>query len=118
VLKEEAAEVFYHDVPEPLVKQYARELGKQPMATFTTPVVHAGWKSVPSTYVYTTIDRSLPLGYQQFMARRAKEAAGREGGNVVPFEGEFGEVSLESGHTPFLSMTEKLGGVLIRAAEA
>lgn len=110
-------DIFYHDVPESLASQYARVLGKQPMATFTTPVAHAGWRSVPSTYIYTTQDRSLPLAYQQFMAKRAKELASQDGGSVKPFEGEIGEVSLPSGHTPFLSMTEKMGEILIRAAE-
>jgi hypothetical protein len=96
---------------------YTSLLGKQPMATSTTPVVYAGWRSVPSTYVYTTQDRPLPLHFQQFMAKRAREAAGQDGSSVRPFEGEMGEVTVDSGHTPFLSMTEKMGDILIRAAE-
>ena len=110
-------DVFYHDVPKPLASQYARVLGKQPTVTFNTPVVHAGWRSVPSTYIYTTQDRSLPLGYQQFIAKRAKEVASQDGASVKPFDGDIGEVALDSGHTPFLSMTEKMGEILIKAAE-
>lgn len=117
VLKEEATDVLYHDLPEALISTYARLLGKQPTATFNTPVAHAGWRSVPSTYVYTTQDRSLPLAYQRFMAKRAKEVAGKEGSSVKPFDGEIGEVSVDSGHTPFLSMTDKMGDILIRAAD-
>jgi hypothetical protein len=116
VLNERAADVFYHDVPKTLISQYAPLLGKQPTATFGTPVVHAGWRSVPSTYVYTTQDRPLPLPYQQFMAKRAQEVAGQDGG-VKPFEGGLGEISLDAGHTPFLSMTEKVGEILVRLAE-
>jgi hypothetical protein len=84
------------------------------MATFGTPVVYAGWRSVPSTYVYTRQDRPLPLLFQEFMAKRAQ---GQEG-DVRPFGGEMGEVYLDSGHTPFLSMTEEIGDILIRAAES
>ncbi len=117
MLNEQAADVFYHDVPEPLVAQYAGLLGKQPVATFSTPVVHAGWRSVPSTFVYTAQDRPLPPPYQQFMVKRAQQVAGQDaGGRVRPFEGELGEVHVDSGHTPFLSMTETIGGILIKAA--
>ncbi len=114
-LNERAPETFYHDVPEPLFSQYTHLLGKQPAATFATPVVYAGWRSVPSTYVYTTQDRPLPLPTQQFMVKRV-QVAGQDGG-VRPFQGAMGELSLDSGHTPFLSMTEKIGDILIRAAE-
>ena len=50
------------------------------------------------------------------MVKRAQETA-RQDGSVMPFEGEIGELYLDSGHTPFLSVTQKLGEVLIRAAE-
>lgn len=117
LLNEKAADIFYHDVSEPLFLQYACLLGKQPTATFTTPVVHAGWRSVPSTYVYTVQDRQLPLAYQQFMVKRAQEVAGQDGNALRPFEGEIGELYVDSGHTPFLSMTEKMGDILIRTAQ-
>jgi len=116
-LNKNAADIFYHDVPEPLFSQYARLLGKQPAATFATPVVHAGWRSVPSTYVYTRQDRPLPLLYQEFMAKRAQRVASQDRGLRL-FEGEMGEVYIDSGHTPFLSMTEEMGNILIRAAES
>jgi pimeloyl-ACP methyl ester carboxylesterase len=109
--------VFYHDVPEPMFSQYAALLGKHPMSTFSTPVVHAGWRSVPSTYVYTRQDRPLPLLFQEFMAKRTQRV-GSEGGGLRPFDGEMGEVYVDSGHTPFLSNTEEMGDILIRAAES
>jgi hypothetical protein len=115
-VNELAADVFYHDVSGTLAVEYGRLLGKQPAATFSTPVAHAGWRSIPSTYVYTTEDRSLPLVYQRYMAKRAQEVAGHEG-KVQPFEGDMGEIDIPSGHTPFLSMTDKMGEILIRAAE-
>jgi len=119
-LNPRATKTFYHDVPDHLVSQYAPLLGKQPAATFTTPVAHAGWRAaaVPSTYVYTRQDRPLPLPYQQFMVRRAQEeaAAGRDGG-VRPFGGAMGEVYVDAGHTPFLSATREMGDILVRAAE-
>jgi pimeloyl-ACP methyl ester carboxylesterase len=101
-----------------MFSQYAALLGKHPMATFTTPVVHAGWRSVPSTYVYTRQDRPLPLLFQEFMAKRAKRVASEDGGDVRPFNGEMGEAYIDCGHTPFLSNTEEMGDILIRAAES
>jgi hypothetical protein len=58
----------------------------------------------------------MPLEYQQFMAKRAQEVVGQDG-SLRPFEGEIGEMYLDYGHTPFLSMTEKMGEILIRVAE-
>ncbi|KAK3896992.1 hypothetical protein C8A05DRAFT_48207 [Staphylotrichum tortipilum] len=115
-LNDLAVDTFYHDVPEPLVSQYAPLLGKQPAATFATPVGYAGWRRVPSTFVYTTHDRPLPLVYQQFIGRRAQEVANQHG-CVRPFEGAMGEVYMDSGHTPFLSRMQEMGDILIRAAE-
>jgi hypothetical protein len=102
-------------VPEPLRSKYTQVLGKQPIATFNTSVVYAGWRSVPSTYVFTTLDRALEPVYQHFMVERAVKQGGKHA--VTPFGGEMGQLYVESGHTPFLSMPQKIGEILVRAAE-
>ncbi|KAJ9151765.1 hypothetical protein NKR23_g2924 [Pleurostoma richardsiae] len=114
--KDLSPESFYHDVPEAERAKYGAMLGKHPISCFRTAVTMPGWGEVPSTYIYTTLDRALPLVYQKFMVKKVKDAA--KEGDTRPFEGELGEFTLESGHSPFLSQIEGLGSILIATTEA
>ena len=67
----------------------------QPFATLTQPANGAPWKSVPSTYVVCTDDRSIHPGHQTYMSARCSTV-----------------VTLDTDHSPFLSMTTETAGVI------
>lgn len=74
---------------------------------------------IPSTAVYATKDKPIPLKYAEFMVKRAQGEEAREGG-VRAFVGELAEVYMDCGHCAILLVDEKvkeLGKILVAAAE-
>lgn len=116
-----AADIFYHDVPEPERSRYVAMLGKHPLAANTSTIEHVGYEHAPSTYVYTTLDRPLDLRHQKFMVERVRSwvaeriAAGEA--LAEPFSGELGEFSIETGHSAMIVRPVELAGILGRIAE-
>lgn len=64
-----------------------------------TPISNVGYEHVPATYLYCQEDQALPLAVQHMMV----EKFGGEG---------FRTESCVSGHSPFLSVKEKVREVL------
>ncbi|SPO03729.1 uncharacterized protein DNG_06412 [Cephalotrichum gorgonifer] len=118
VLTDGSDEIFYHDVAEPHRSEYTAILGKEPFAAFGTPPSYLGWEKIPSSYVYTKLDRALLYHIQEFMVKRVQDVAAESGkASVKPFSGPFGLFSLESGHSPMLSKTAEMAGILSQIAE-
>ena len=121
VLMDSAADVFYHDVPEPARSRCIAMLGKHPLDANLTPVKHIGYDHVPSTYIMTTLDRAIVHDYQKWaierLQSRAHERVAAGETVTVPFTGPLGEFSIESGHSPMVAKPEELAGILGRIAE-
>ena len=70
-------------------------LSPQPMATFGQPASGAPWKTLPSTYVVCEQDQAVHPNHQRIMAER------------------FGAVhSLNTDHSPFVSMTVETAAII------
>ena len=70
--------------------------------TFLTSLIYPGWKFVPHVYLFTKLDATLPHDFQIAIVENA-------GGN---FETE----TLNSGHSPFLSVPNEVVSAIRRAA--
>ncbi|MFI9719791.1 alpha/beta hydrolase [Streptomyces sp. NPDC052396] len=88
-------ESFYSDVPEEEAERAVRRLTRQSLRSFCEPVTAAGWRDVPSTYVLCDRDRAFAPQDQERLAARAQSVH-----------------RLPSGHSPFLSMPERLADLL------
>jgi homoserine acetyltransferase len=75
-------------------KQY---MSYQAAEFFTLPITHATWKDVPCSWIYTELDEIIPVDIQKKCVLEAKQS----GTNIRTF-------SLQSGHSPFLSMPDKV----------
>ncbi|SPN99986.1 uncharacterized protein DNG_02838 [Cephalotrichum gorgonifer] len=123
VLNDKAEEAIFHDVPEPDRSTYAALAGKEPIGTNTAPVTHTAWEHIPSSYVYTTLDRIIQFQDQEFMVERARAHSQPcfpgKGGKPPrkPFSGPLGLFTLEAGHMPMLSKIPELAGILGQLAE-
>lgn len=62
-------------------------------------------EQIPTTYVYTELDRTIPVALQ-----RAIFTARRDAGIAID------EVSLQAGHSPSLSVPDKLAEVVLQYA--
>ena len=89
------AEVFYADVDDGVASTSADRLGHQSIASFSAELTAAAWREVASTYVLCEQDRAIPPPAQEAMAQRT--------GTVH---------RLDSSHSPFLSMPERLAGII------
>jgi pimeloyl-ACP methyl ester carboxylesterase len=88
-------DTFYGDLPATEAQLWADRLLLHSAAAVSTPVSAAAWRDMPSTYVVTTEDHSIPPGLQRRMAAQADV-----------------QLELHSGHSPFLSQPQLVAGLL------
>ncbi|MGW5425477.1 alpha/beta hydrolase [Streptomyces sp. NPDC003943] len=98
-VRENPEVTLYHDVPEDKRAAALARLLPQTVLSFAEPVSRAGWKTSPTSYVMCDDDRSLPPSYQEPFAERTGAT-----------------YHLPSGHTPLLSMPDKLADLLEQIA--
>lgn len=99
--------VFYHDVPDAkLAEEAAKHLYPIAYSSFCETTQHTPWETFPCTYIFTTEDRAIPFEMQQAMlaAMSVEERANWE------------TVTVEGGHSPFLSKPEECAQVLRKIA--
>ncbi len=92
---------FYPDCDATLARWAEGLLRPQSQRVTVPTVTAAAWRSIPTTYVLLTEDRVVPPDLQRQFAAQAQ--------SVVEFT---------SSHSPFLSRTEDLAGLLIQLADA
>ncbi|MFB8139009.1 alpha/beta hydrolase [Streptomyces parvus] len=90
-----AADVLYHDCPEPLAARAVGLLRPQAPGCGRGVPSHHSWKDTPSTYVVCGQDRAIAPALQRTMASRCTEV--RE---------------WDTGHSPFVGQPELLVGFL------
>jgi pimeloyl-ACP methyl ester carboxylesterase len=81
------------------------QLGPQPPASLFQPVTGEPWRTVPTTYVVCEEDRAIPESHQRHMAAHCLAS----GGEVV---------SMDTDHSPFLSMPDATAALLERVARS
>jgi hypothetical protein len=94
-VRENPAVTLYNDVPKGPRDAALARLLPQSTLSFAEPVQRAGWKTLPSSYIVCDEDQSLPPSYQEPFAERTGAT-----------------YHLPSGHTPMLSMPDKLVDLL------
>ncbi len=90
-----ARELFYGDTDERTAAGLIARLRPMPLEPMVQKSEPA-WKSIPSTYVVCTNDRTLPPAAQRWMARRADEI-----------------VEIDSDHSPFVTRPTLLADALV-----
>ncbi|EME38297.1 hypothetical protein DOTSEDRAFT_48565 [Dothistroma septosporum NZE10] len=98
---------FYHDVEPALAKEAHDRLVRQATSIFHTPTKYQGWELFPTTYIFCTDDRALPLRIQKgFFDKMTEEQV-----NGWRFE------TIQSSHSPYLSKPTELAKLLAQIAE-
>ncbi|MFJ8312953.1 MULTISPECIES: alpha/beta fold hydrolase [unclassified Streptomyces] len=88
-------ESFYSELPEREAERAVRCLTPQDLRSLSEPVTAAGWREVPSAYALCENDRAFAPQLQERLAIRADSVR-----------------RLPSGHSPFLSMPDRLADLL------
>ncbi|MEU6219995.1 alpha/beta hydrolase [Streptomyces sp. NPDC047022] len=87
--------LFYSDCDSAAAADAESRLVSQSAASFGQEISATAWRTIPSTYIVTTDDRSVPTPGQRTMSRRTRE--------VVDFPG---------GHSPMISQPKRLADLL------
>ncbi|MEE6259370.1 alpha/beta hydrolase [Plantactinospora sonchi] len=80
-LPENPGLALYHDVPEDVATQAVADLVEQSLLSFTGTVTRAAWHDIPSTYIVSEDDRSIPTALQEVMAAHATTTRRWAGGH-------------------------------------
>jgi pimeloyl-ACP methyl ester carboxylesterase len=92
-------QALYGSISEAEATAAIRRLDAQPVATMTQPVSSPRSPSIPSTYVCCTGDNAVDISHQRVMAARCSA-----------------NISLDSDHSPFLSMPSAVADILTQIA--
>jgi hypothetical protein len=101
---------FYHDVEPSLAESAVAALLPHALEAFTTATRHDGSAEFPVTYVVCNDDRALSIKAQRKFVEVCRSIEGRKGGR-----GAVEVVTLESGHSPMLSMPGECARVIIES---
>lgn len=91
---------LYADVPGPVAERAVADLVEQRIQPWVDRITEAAWHTIPSTYILTEQDASLPVALQERMSARTKEVR-----------------RIASSHSPFLSRPAKLAALLDEITE-
>ncbi|KAF2168141.1 hypothetical protein M409DRAFT_65650 [Zasmidium cellare ATCC 36951] len=104
-LPDDPTKLFYNDLPAEDAAYWTARI--QPMAVPRGPLVfYEAWRHVPMSYLACTEDQGMPFAQQEAMTKAARA----EGGTVHVTQ-------VKSGHSPFLSVPDKMVEWVQKVAE-
>lgn len=100
IAKEGVAEIFAADAPQQVQEYIAATIKAEPLLPLATPVqlTETNFGSIRKVYIHTENDHAISYPAQQYMVKNNKVAT---------------VYTLQSSHTPFISMPDKLAAILI-----
>ena len=100
IAKEGAADIFAADAPQQAQDYIAANIKAEPLAPLATPVhlTDENFGSIRKVYIHTANDHAISYPAQQYMVKNSKVAK---------------VYTLQSSHTPFISMPDKLADILV-----
>lgn len=100
IAKEGVAEIFAADAPQQVQEYIAATIKAEPLLPLATPVqlTEKNFGSIRKVYIHTENDHAISYPAQQYMVKNNKVAT---------------VYTLQSSHTPFISMPDKLAAILI-----
>lgn len=103
---EGAIQFLYHDVSHDTALSTIAGMRCQSQAPLRHKTDFEAWRFAPNTYIHCTADRAFPLVLQENQVTKMREA----GSSVET-------IRLDSGHSPFLSMPDRLAAEIVTAVE-
>jgi len=100
IAKDAIADIFAADAPEQVQQYLASHIKAEPLAPLATPVslTDKNFGSIKKVYIHTVNDNAISYPAQQYMVKNSKVDK---------------VYTLQSSHTPFIAMPDKLAAILI-----
>lgn len=104
IAKDAIADIFAADAPAQVQQYLAAHIKPEPLAPLATAVhlTDKNFGSIKKVYIHTVNDNAISYPAQQYMVKMGKVAK---------------VYTLQSSHTPFISMPDKLAAILIGASK-
>ncbi|KAK0384045.1 hypothetical protein NLU13_8134 [Sarocladium strictum] len=97
--------IFYNDLSPEQTAAAVDSLQPHSYQVFHTPLTYEGWRHVPTTYIYCTLDAAIPIHIQKMMVEETAK-----GVNINTEE-------LNAGHSPFINMPEAVADCIQKLAK-
>lgn len=97
--------LFYNDLSDAEAEAAVKKLKPFSRQTFFSRLTYTAWKDIPSTYLYTLNDTSVPIEFQRKMV---EQGLGK---------GYFHTEAVDASHSPFLSKPKETAAAIARAAQ-
>ncbi|MBS1565081.1 MAG: alpha/beta hydrolase [Bacteroidetes bacterium] len=100
IAKDAVADIFAADAPKQVQEYITANIKPEPLAPLATPVhlTEKNFGSIKKVYIHTVDDHAISYPAQQYMVKASKVAK---------------VYTLQSSHTPFISMPDKLATILV-----
>ena len=104
ITKDAIADIFAADAPEQVQQYLTAHIKAEPLAPLATPVrlTDKNFGSIRKVYIHTVNDNAISYPAQQYMVKMSKVAK---------------VYTLQSSHTPFISMPDKVAKILIEESK-
>ncbi|KAF4951169.1 hypothetical protein FGADI_7659 [Fusarium gaditjirri] len=84
--------IFYNDLSPEQVASIVPILEPHSYQVFHTPLTNEGWRQVPTTYIYCSLDSAIPIHVQKIMVEKTANGVG------------INTEEINAGHSPFINV--------------
>ncbi|KAF4343956.1 alpha beta-hydrolase [Fusarium beomiforme] len=97
--------IFYNDLSPEQVAAIVPTLEPHSYQVFHTPLSNEGWRQVPTTYIYCSLDAAIPIHIQKMMVEETAKGV------------DINTEEIEAGHSPFINMPEAVASCIQKIAK-
>lgn len=98
-------QIFYNDLSPEQVAAAVSALKPHSYRVFHTPLTYEGWRHVPTTYIYCTLDAAIPIHIQKMMVEETAKGV------------DIQTDEINAGHSPFINMPEAVASSIQKVAK-
>ncbi|KAF5697629.1 alpha beta-hydrolase [Fusarium mundagurra] len=97
--------IFYNDLSPEQVAAIVQVLKPHSYQVFHAPLTYEGWRHVPTTYIYCSLDAAIPIHIQKIMVEETAKGV------------NINTVEINAGHSPFINMPEAVASSIQKIAK-
>ncbi|KAF5689259.1 alpha beta-hydrolase [Fusarium circinatum] len=97
--------IFYNDLSPEQVAAIVPALKPHSYQVFHTPLTYEGWRHVPTTYIYCSLDAAIPVHIQKPMVEETAKGV------------DVNTQEISAGHSPFINMPEEVASCIQKIAK-
>ncbi|KAF5635577.1 signal peptide-containing protein [Fusarium sp. NRRL 25303] len=92
--------IFYNDMSPEQVAAVVPALKPHSYQVFHTPLTNEGWRQVPTTYIYCSLDAAIPIHIQKMMVEETAKGV------------DINTEEINAGHSPFINMPHEVASCI------